>query len=135
MKKILMAATAVMFAAACASFAAYDKPADKNCATTTCEVPAKKKAVKVKTTPNDWKQIKITLEQLKKFDGKNGNPAYIAVDGVVYDVSAIPAWKNGEHKMGLKAGNELTEAFEKAPPFHKTNKVLNKAVKIGVLVK
>ncbi len=30
---------------------------------------------------------KFTREELKKYDGKNGRPAYIAYKGKVYDVS------------------------------------------------
>lgn len=32
----------------------------------------------------------FTLEELKKYNGKNGNPAYIAVNGKVYDVTNNP---------------------------------------------
>lgn len=131
MKKALTIAVSVVFCAVAVSFCADAKPAAAK-APAAAAKPAK---VKVKITKDDWKQVKFTLEQLKKFDGKNGNPAYVAVDGVVYDVSALPAWKNGEHKHGLKAGNDLTVEFAKAPPFHRTNHVLNKAVKIGMLVK
>ncbi|WP_290068715.1 cytochrome b5 domain-containing protein, partial [Lactobacillus intestinalis] len=46
----------------------------------------------------------FTLEELKKYNGKNGNPAYIAVNGKVYDVTNNPHWKNGEHH-GYEAGN------------------------------
>ena len=36
--------------------------------------------------------LELTLEELAKFNGKDGNPAYVAVDGIIYDVSASPAW-------------------------------------------
>ena len=29
----------------------------------------------------------FTLAQLAQYDGQNGQPAYVAVDGVVYDVT------------------------------------------------
>ncbi|NLG57268.1 MAG: cytochrome B5, partial [Clostridiales bacterium] len=29
----------------------------------------------------------MTLEELKAFDGKEGRRAYIAVDGIIYDVT------------------------------------------------
>ncbi|MCT6807216.1 MAG: steroid-binding protein, partial [Bombilactobacillus sp.] len=29
---------------------------------------------------------KFTKESLAKYDGKNGNPAYVAINGDVYDV-------------------------------------------------
>lgn len=57
----------------------------------------------------------FTLDELKKYDGKNGNKAYVAVDGVVYDVTNVDAWKNGEHKNGITAGNDLSEEINKSP--------------------
>lgn len=56
----------------------------------------------------------FTLEELKTYNGQNGNPAYVAVDGIVYDVSNVPQWSNGLHQ-GLTAGNDLTEAFYNSP--------------------
>lgn len=46
--------------------------------------------------------------ELAKYDGKNGNPAYVAVDGVVYDMTTV--FKNGLH-YGHIAGAELSNAF------------------------
>lgn len=56
----------------------------------------------------------FTLEELSKFDGQNGNKAYVAVNGVVYDVSGIEAWKGGKHHGNL-AGKDITEALKRAP--------------------
>ena len=57
-----------------------------------------------------------TAETLAKFDGQNGNPAYVAVDGKVYDVSAVPQWRNGSHAGGsVKAGLDQTEALKRSP--------------------
>lgn len=69
------------------------------------------------------------LNELAKYNGKDGNEAYVAIDGVVYDVTNIKGWKNGEHH-GLTAGKDLSEAIERAP--HKKN-VLKKLSKVGVL--
>ena len=54
--------------------------------------------------------LELTLDQLAQYDGKNGNPAYIAVDGVIYDVSNVSRWKNGSHE-GYSAGKDLTDAI------------------------
>ena len=57
----------------------------------------------------------FTLDELKEYDGQNGNKAYVAVDGVVYDVTDVGAWKNGEHKNGITAGKDLSEEINKSP--------------------
>ena len=57
----------------------------------------------------------MTLEELKKFNGQNGNPAYAAVNGIIYDVSNANGWKNGVHKNGIKAGADLTKLMADSP--------------------
>ena len=59
--------------------------------------------------------LELTLDQLKQFDGKNGNPAYVAVDGILYDVSNVGPWKNGDHN-GYSAGNDLTDIIKNTSP-------------------
>lgn len=56
----------------------------------------------------------FTLSDLKKFDGQNGNKAYVAIDGTVYDVTGVPQWANGQHN-GLQAGNDLSDAINSSP--------------------
>lgn len=56
----------------------------------------------------------FTLDELSKYNGENGNKAYIAYEGLVYDVTDVPKWKNGKHN-GQKAGTDLTEVLSKAP--------------------
>ena len=57
----------------------------------------------------------FTLEELAAYNGKDGNPAYVAVDGIVYDVTNSNFWRNGGHN-GFSAGNDLTtEIKEKSP--------------------
>ena len=52
----------------------------------------------------------FTTEELAQFTGQDGQPAYVAVNGVVYDVSNSPRWPNGNHN-GYQAGQDLTSAF------------------------
>ena len=52
----------------------------------------------------------FTLEELAKYDGKNGNRAYVAVRGVVYDVTNTPTWETLTH-FGMSAGKDLTTPF------------------------
>lgn len=58
---------------------------------------------------------KFTLEELSKCDGKNGNPAYVAINGKVYDVSDSSFWLDGDHLGSHQAGKDLTEELELAP--------------------
>lgn len=50
----------------------------------------------------------FTAETLKTYNGLNGQPAYVAVDGIVYDMSSV--FQNGDHH-GYSAGQNLTSAF------------------------
>lgn len=59
--------------------------------------------------------LELTLEELKSYDGKDGRPAYVAVDGIIYDVSKVDAWVNGEHN-GNVAGNDLTDVIKNRSP-------------------
>ena len=49
----------------------------------------------------------FTQEELKKYDGQNGNAAYVAFDGKVYDVTNAEGWKGGQHQ-GYIAGVDIT---------------------------
>jgi Predicted heme/steroid binding protein len=84
------------------------------------------------TTENKDKSTQqkvFTLDELKKYNGENGNPAYVAVDGVVYDVTNARKWKNGKHQ-GVTAGNDLSKAIGSSP--HGKN-VLNNLPVMGTL--
>ncbi len=74
---------------------------------------------------------KFTLEELKKYDGKEGRPAYIAYKGKVYDVTDNYLWIDGDHQGEHAAGLDLTEAMANAP--HGEDN-LERIKLIGVLV-
>lgn len=57
----------------------------------------------------------FTLEELKKYNGQNGNPAYVAVNGKVYDVTNARKWKNGKHEDGIVAGVDLSGSIGQSP--------------------
>jgi len=57
----------------------------------------------------------MTPEQLKQCDGRDGRPAYIAVNGTIYDVSASTRWQGGNHEGAHQAGADLTEELKQAP--------------------
>ena len=57
----------------------------------------------------------FTERELQQFDGTRGKPAYIAYEGVVYDVSASSLWRSGLHQDLHYAGTDLTRTLRKAP--------------------
>lgn len=57
----------------------------------------------------------MTLKQLQQYNGKNGNKAYVAYKGKVYNVSHSDSWNNGTHHGMHEAGLDLTEAMHSAP--------------------
>ncbi|MGH4051115.1 MAG: ferritin family protein [Clostridium sp.] len=73
------------------------------------------------------RQQTFTLEELSKYNGKGGNAAYVAVNGIVYDVSSV--WAGGIHN-GVAAGTEATESFNTC---HGASNILNKLPKVGVV--
>lgn len=57
----------------------------------------------------------FTAVELKKYNGQNGNPAYVVVNGTVYDVTNAKRWNNGVHENGVVAGVDLTSALPNSP--------------------
>lgn len=56
----------------------------------------------------DIKQF--TIEELSQYNGSNDMPAYVAVNGIVYDVSLEITLGGGTH-FGMYAGQNLTGQF------------------------
>ncbi len=85
------------------------------------------------TTPNEEPENPervFTIDELSEYNGKDGSPAYVAVDGVVYDVTDVDAWPGGSHN-GHEAGQDLTEEIKEMSP-HGTS-VLDNIPVVGVL--
>lgn len=59
------------------------------------------------STPTTTQQI-FTKDTLSVYNGQNGQPSYVAIDGKVYDVSEL--FINGTH-YGCNAGADVTSAF------------------------
>ena len=68
----------------------------------------------------------FTIAELVQYDGLNGQPAYVAVEGVVYDLSSV--FNNGIHK-GHLAGKDLTKDFDS---IH-SRSILQKFPIVGIL--
>ncbi len=75
-------------------------------------------------------ELILTLEELKEYDGQDGTPAYIAVDGIIYDVSDVKAWNVGQHN-GFSAGKEVTEAIKSESPHGLS--VLDNLPEVGII--
>ena len=85
-----------------------------------------KKDKKMRSTDNVF-----TKEQLSEYDGQNRNKIYIAVDGIVYDVTDKDTWSGGR-RYGVAAGKDLTNYFNNC---HKNQRdILNKLEIVGRLV-
>jgi len=57
----------------------------------------------------------FTAQDLAQYDGDGGTTAYIAVNGIVYDVTGVDEWTNGWHKGVHLAGTDATAAFADSP--------------------
>jgi len=57
----------------------------------------------------------IDSETLSRSNGKEGNPAYIAYKGRVFDVSKSRRWETGVHMGRHAAGADLTAKIAAAP--------------------
>lgn len=52
----------------------------------------------------------FTPEELAQCTGRDGKPALVAINGLVYDVSDHPAFAAGTH-FGMRCGQDVTETF------------------------
>jgi predicted heme/steroid binding protein len=58
---------------------------------------------------------KFDLESLSQFNGKGGQPCYIAYKNRVFDVSGSKLWDTGSHMKRHSAGRDLTADIQAAP--------------------
>lgn len=70
--------------------------------------PVEVKSSNQLTSTTETKDRVFSSSELSKYNGLNGQKAYVAVEGIVYDVTNL--FQNGTH-FGHKAGEELTNAF------------------------
>jgi predicted heme/steroid binding protein len=56
----------------------------------------------------------FTIAELAKYNGQNGNKAYVAVNGKVYDVSNVSGFGSGSHQ-GVPAGIDATSFIAMSP--------------------
>ena len=87
-----------------------DSPSDENTqsAGTSAESQADGTAPESKT---------FTADELASYPGKEGTRAYIAVDGIVYDVTDVSQWKDGGHVGGkFPPGKDYTDILKNQAP-------------------
>lgn len=73
----------------------------------------------------------FTLSELAYYDGSMGKPAYVAINGIVYDVSNEAVWGGASH-FGLIAGKDLSSQFKSC---HGSESILANLPKVGTLKK
>ncbi len=71
------------------------------------------------------------IDELSRFDGKDGRPIYISHKGRIIDVSESPLWVGGLHMDRHQAGKDLSADIEAAP--HGLE-VLERYPQVGTLV-
>lgn len=76
--------------------------------------------------------LELTLDELAQFDGNDGNKAYIAVDGIIYDVTDHPQWTSGTHRGQFEAGKDYSEEIREIPRHGTSN--LDQAEVVGILI-
>jgi predicted heme/steroid binding protein len=59
---------------------------------------------------------KISLHELKFFDGEMKSRMYVAYNGMVYDVTDCQKWRSGLHEDIHFPGQELTEELNQNAP-------------------
>lgn len=62
--------------------------------------------------------VDMTIEELSHYDGQDGRPAYVAVNGVIYDLTESRLWRGGVHDPSqgkATAGRDLTDVLKESP--------------------
>ena len=57
----------------------------------------------------------ISQTELRRSTGERGTRMYVALNGIVYDVTDCPKWRTGLHENLHFAGQDLTGEFPDAP--------------------
>jgi predicted heme/steroid binding protein len=74
---------------------------------------------------------RFTRKELARYNGRDDAPAFLACEGLVYDVSGSFLWQQGRHQVLHAAGDDLTDELAQAP--HGAD-LLQKFPVVGVLV-
>jgi len=74
----------------------------------------------------------MDTDELKRMNGKDGNPVCIVFGEKVYDVTESSVWKTGTHMARHASGQDLMQEIGAAPH---GDEVLNKFPQVGILKK
>jgi membrane-associated progesterone receptor component len=80
------------------------------------------------TPPHNSNRV-FTRAELSGYNGKDGSPAYVAINGTVYDVTNNAGWAAATH-FGLTAGRDLTNEFSSC---HAGQPILNRLRVVGTM--
>jgi predicted heme/steroid binding protein len=58
---------------------------------------------------------RFTKQELARYSGRDDQPAFVAYQGRVYDVSGSFLWQGGRHQVTHVAGTDLTDDLDQAP--------------------
>lgn len=61
---------------------------------------------------------RISLDEVAKHTGKDGNSCWVAVDGVVYEIGGFALWADGLHSPSggrARCGKDLSEVILQSP--------------------
>ena len=104
LKTLALSASTVFLLTACGGDTATEEP--------TTEAP---EDTTEQTTEETATQDTFTIEELSEYDGQDGSNAYVAVNGIVYDVTDNDAWTEGEHAGEQLAGTDATDVITESP--------------------
>jgi predicted heme/steroid binding protein len=82
--------------------------------------------------PIDVPNRPFTLEELSYYTGQDGYPAYVALNGIVFNMTDIPTWGAGTH-FGMVAGTDVT-ARANACGYHDLSYIMRILPTVGYLV-
>jgi predicted heme/steroid binding protein/uncharacterized membrane protein len=82
----------------------------------------RKQRAQISTQP----KTRMTLDDLRYFNGLESRPSYFAYKGKIYDVCLSKVWKGGSHFKKHHAGDDLTDILNTAP--HGEEKILKMPV-------
>ena len=57
----------------------------------------------------------FTVKELEEYNGRDGKPAYVAIQDKVYDLSQSRLWYDGYHMHRHYAGKDLTKEVKISP--------------------